>query len=183
MNTIENLNGKDILITEARRVEGGKVQLAFAQKVENPEARPSSIVGLLNASDERFTQSGKPRYAWIAGTSQDIQKMLGIDVSDLTEVGQTKELNVLNPTINGQALNIQITETTEGSEYDLANIETRAKRAGKDGDYIKTEDGRFIFVKATVVTGEPKHVFIKNTMREPLNGTSLESAIGSALES
>ena len=47
----------------------------------------------------------------------------------------------------------------------MANIETRAKRAGKDGDFIYSSDGEHIFVKATVVQGEASHVFLSNTTR------------------
>ena len=180
MKTVENLEGREMLLVAARGVKGGKVQLSFAQKVDNPNARPASIVGLLNASDDRFSLSGKARYAWMSGEPQDIKNTLGLDCFNMAE-GEIKELNILNPQIQGKDLNIQITETTQGSEYDIANVETRAKRAGKDGDYILTKDGNFIFVKTTVVLGEPKHEFISDTVRSSQSPAAAESAIDDAL--
>ena len=169
MKSVENLEGNDLLIVEARKVRGGKVQLAFAQKVENPNARPSSIAGLLNASDERFNAPGKPRYAYMGGTAQDIKASLGIDVSGLQNEGDTMDLSAdpkaFNPEIGGKKLNIQITETTQGNEYELANIEKAAKKAGAEGEHILTQKGEYIFMRATVVAGQPKHVFITDTVR------------------
>ena len=43
-----------------------------------------------------------------------------------------------------------VTETTEPTEYQQTNIETSAKRAGKDGDYI-THQGAYIFSNVSVV--------------------------------
>jgi hypothetical protein len=71
-----------------------------------------------------------------------------------------KSLNVLNPVVSGQRLRVQIVETTDASEWDAANIETRAKRKGKDGDFI-THKGMYIFTQSTVVVGEPQNVFLE----------------------
>jgi hypothetical protein len=180
MKTVENLEGREMLLVAARGVKGGKVQLTFAQKVDNPNARPSSIVGILNASDDRFNLPGKARYAWMSGEPNDIKSSLDIDVFNMAE-GEVRELNIVDPKIQGQDLNIQITESTEGSEYDIANVETRAKRAGKDGDYILTKDGHFIFTKTTVVLGEAKHVFINDTVRASESPSAAASAIDDAL--
>lgn len=180
MKTVENLEGNEMLLVSAKKVNGNKIQLEFAQRVSNPNARPSSIVGLLNKSDDRFSGPlGSPRRAWLAGEASDIQALLGIDCSDLVNVDDMKTLNILNPTIGDEKLHIQITETTEGTEYDVANFSTRAKRAGKDGPFITTAEGEYIYVKATVVKGEPKHVFIADTSRS--SSDSAESAIESAI--
>lgn len=162
--TIETLKKGEILLVSARKIKGTKVELEFAQVVETESARPQSIIGLLNRSDDRFNQV-RPIHAWISAEPKDATEMLGIDFSSLTEEGQSMELNVLNPTIAGQTLNLQITETTKGSEYDVANMETTAKRAGKDGDYILTTNGEFIYRKVTVVTGQPKHFVFGETQR------------------
>jgi hypothetical protein len=185
MKTVENLEGSEILLVSARKVNGGKYQLTFAQKISNPHARPASIVGLLNSSDDRFSSDslGKPRYAWISGEAADIKSSFGIDLSDLENVGDEKELNILNPTVKGSPLNIQITETTEGTEYDVANFATRAKRAGKDGEFILSMKGEFIYVKSTVVPGEAKHIFIKDTTRDSKAADSADDAVKDALDS
>jgi hypothetical protein len=76
-------------------------------------------------------------------------------------------------------LNIQITETTEGSDYDVANFEVRAKRAGKDGDFI-TKNGMYIYVRTTVVAGEAKHTMMADTERTPSTNTTalISDALG-----
>lgn len=177
---IEDLKDGQVLLVGARRINGGKVQLEFAEKIANPNVRPGSIAGLLNASDERFTNTfGSARRAWIAGMPSDILKMLGLDVSDLVEVGAEKAINKLNPTINGKACHIQITETTSGDDYDVANVETRAKRAGKDGDFIYSADGLHIFVKSTVVNATASHVFLTGTTR---NAPASTEAIDNLLD-
>ncbi len=177
---IEDLKTGECVVVSAKKVSGDKVQLMFAERIANPNLRPTSIVGLLNQSDERFNVSAKPRYAWHSGEITDIKTALGIDCSSLTEEGQVMELGHVNPTINGQSLSIQITETTNGSEYDVANFETRAKRAGKDGDFILSENGSYIYVKSDVVLGDAKHVFLSNTRRAD-SAMSLDSAVAEAI--
>ena len=182
MKNVENLEMGECLLVSARKVNGGKVQLAFAQKIKNSAARPASIVGLLNASDDRFTQTGKPRYAWISVEPSDASEKLGLDFSSLKEVGDTMDINKLNPSIDGQPLNIQITETTEGTEWEVANLETAAKRAGTDGEFILTNDGHYIFMHSTVVLGEPQHYFFENTQRASnAVGSVSEGAIDKAI--
>jgi hypothetical protein len=180
MEKLNDLKKGDCLLLSAKRVGGGKIQLMFAEKITNPNLRPNSIVGLLNKSDERFTVEEKPRYAWHSGEVADIKAALGIDCSDLTEEGATKEIGMLNPAINGQPLHIQITESTSGDAYDVANFETRAKRAGKDGDFIVSAEGAYIYVKSDVVQGEAKHVFLKDTQRKSA-GSTTDDAVASQI--
>ena len=92
-------------------------------------------------------------------------------------LSSTGHFLILNPEIAGEPLNIQITETTEGSDYDVKNFETRAKRAGKGGDFITTADGEFIYMKSTVVRGEAQHVFIKDTQRASQGAGAADSAV------
>ena len=179
MKNLKDLNGSDLLIVSAKGVRGGKVQLTFAQKIENPEVRPQGIAGLLNASDERFEGSlGSPRYAFMSAQPADVQKLFGIDVSDLTE-GSSRELGIENPSIQGVKLNIQVTETTNGSDWDNDHIDTRAKRAGKDGDFIMS-NGKHIFINTTVVAAEAQHVFLTGTTRQSIEGSSAAYAIAEA---
>ena len=168
---------KSIVLESARGVRNGKVQLTFSQIV-NVGASNTNVLGLLNASDERFS-SQKPRFAWVTGQKSDIEKQFGISLEGLAE-GDTLEIGQVDPKLSSApevALNIQITETTEGSDYDVANFETRAKRAGKDGDFILSE-GMYIYVNSTVVAGEAAHKVYKETTRK---GTSTASAIADAL--
>jgi hypothetical protein len=167
-----------LTLVSAKGVKGGKVQLTFSQIVETGKT-VTSLTSLLNASDERFNQQ-KPRLSWISAEPTDVQKLFGIDVSGLTE-GAELEINMVDPRIIGddRPLNIRVTETTKGSDYDVANFETRAKRAGKDGDFI-LHNGMYIYVKTDVVPGEPNHVIYSETTRKEANA-SASSAISDAL--
>jgi hypothetical protein len=173
-----NLNPGDVMLVSAKRVEGGKVSLEFAQIVENKN-KPMSLTQLLNESDERFKVQ-KPRRAWHSGEVADIKKNFGIDTSSLT-LGQVLEIGQLNPTINGIKLNLQITETTVGTDYDKANITTRAKRAGKEGEFLY-HNGQHIFTKVEVVLGEPNHTFLEGKPAESNTGSvtiAMDKLLGS----
>ena len=168
---------KKVTLVSAKGIKGGKVQLTFSQIVETGKT-PTGLLGILNASDERFNQS-KPRYSWLSAQPSDVQLQFGIDVSGLAE-GEELEINMVDPKIAGddRSLNLQITETTDGTDYDVANFETRAKRAGKDGDFIMSKDGLYIYVNTSVVLGEAKHTLIAETTRQAVTGSS---AIADAL--
>ena len=167
----------ELTLVSAKMVNGGKAQLAFIQELSLPNAQPKNILAMLNKSDDRFKQTNGKTYAWVSGEVSDIEETFNLELTELVNVGDVQELNISNPTIQGQELNIQLTETTKGSDYDLGNIETTAKRAGKDGDYIVTADGEFIFRKTTVVMGNPSHTVIKETLRH----SAAESAVNDAI--
>ena len=166
-----------IILESAKGVKGNKVQLTFSQVV-NTGKSSNNILGLLNASDDRF--KSKPRYAWLSGEKSDITAQFGIDVNALAE-GEELIINQEDPRLTAAPdtqLNIQIVETTKGTDYDVANFETRAKRAGKDGDFIM-HNGLYIYVRTLVVTGEAKHVILDGTTR--LEASQAADAIASAL--
>lgn len=170
-----------IILESAKGVKGGKVQLTFSQIVKTPSTS-SNVLGILNASDDRFNQQ-KPRYAWLAAQPEDIKKQFGLDLN-LSE-GEELQLDIVNPRLASNpdvALNILIVETTEGSAWDVANFETRAKRAGKDGDFIMHE-GKYIYVNTIVVdrpVSENDHKLFKNTTRVSATGDT-KSMISDAL--
>lgn len=166
-----------LVLESARGVKGGKVQLAFSQVIKTASSS-ANVLGLLNEDDDRFNQQ-KPRYSWLSGTPASIQKQFGIDVSGLGE-GDVLEIGQVDPKLAGfpnETLNIQITETTEGSEWQVANFDRAAKRAGKDGDFIMKDD-MYIYVNSTVVTGEANHTILSDTTRK---APSASSAIDAAL--
>jgi len=166
-----------LVLESARGVKGGKVQLAFSQVIKTATSS-ANVLGLLNEDDDRFNQQ-KPRYSWLSGTPGSIEKQFGIDVSSLGE-GDVLEIGQVDPKLAGfpeETLNIQITETTEGSEWQVANFDRAAKRAGKDGDFIMKDD-MYIYVNSTVVTGEANHTILSDTTRK---APSASSAIDAAL--
>ena len=168
---------KSLVLESAKGVRNGKIQLCFSQIVETGRTN-SSVLGLLNASDERFAQQ-KPRYAWMTAEPADVLVQFGIDVSGLAE-GDVLEIGMVDPRLASNpdvALNLQIVETTEGSEYDVANFETRAKRAGKDGDFILSE-GKYIYVNTTIVAGQPNHKIFTETTRESKATDLISQALG-----
>lgn len=160
--SLETLTPGQTLLLAARKVEGNKTQLEFAEILDQ-EDRPVSALGMFNKSDERFNTGGKARRAWMSVEAQDAEVLLGIDLGGeytTNEMGHVvKPLNILNPEVNGQRLRSQIVETTEASEWQAANIHKAAKRKGKDGEFI-THKGMYIFTQSTVVFGEPNNVFL-----------------------
>lgn len=156
--TVNTITKGETLLVAVKGVRNGKIQLEFAEQIDNPFAKKqNSLVSMLNKSDDRF--SSRARRSWITGEKSDIEELLGFEVGTLAE-GQTKELNVLNPEIGGERLRVQIMETITPDTYQSENIETTAKKAGADGDFILHE-GQHIFSNTQVVTGNPGHVFLE----------------------
>ena len=168
----------ELVLNSARLVNGGKVSLEFTQEITLPNSAPKNILGMLNASDERFKQSAVKTYAWVSAVPADAEAIFGLDLSSLENVGDVLDLGIVEPSIQGKQLNIQVVETTKGNEWEVANIEKSAKRAGKDGDYITTTDDEFIYRRATVVAGEPQHKIITETVRASTADEAIENAIG-----
>lgn len=166
MATFETLTKGNVLLTSAKKVNGGKIQLEFAEHVNNPNlSGNNNIVGLLNASDSRFGAS-KPRRAWVSAEIADavamIDQLEADQVASLANapVGEEMELNISNPSIQGQDLHVQVNETIAGTKWQMENIDRAAKRRGADGD-IMTYNGSPIFSDVTVVAGEAKHTFLQ----------------------
>ena len=162
--SLETLTPGQTLLVHARKVNGGKLQLEFAEKLQQAD-RPVNALAVFNKSDDRFSNGAGARRAWMTVEPSDASEILGIDLSDESKyttdaMGRDiMPLNVLSPKAGDHTLRVQIVETTNASEWDAQNIETRAKRRGKDGDFI-THKGMYIFTQSTVVFGEP-NVFLE----------------------
>jgi hypothetical protein len=163
--SLETLTPGQTLLVHARKVNGGKLQLEFAEKLQQAD-RPVNALAVFNKSDDRFSNGAGARRAWMTVEPSDASEILGIDLSDESKyttdaMGRDiMPLNVLSPKAGDHTLRVQIVETTNASEWDAQNIETRAKRRGKDGDFI-THKGMYIFTQSTVVFGEPNNVFLE----------------------
>ena len=172
-----NLSKEDTVLLSARGVKGGKVELTFAAHINNPTRTGTSnpLVALLNQSDDRFT-SNKPRQGWITGMKSDILAQLGLDVSAINE-GDEIIINKLNPEIGGVTLKLLVVETTKADEYQAANIDTKAKRAGKDGEYI-LHNGMYVFSNTFVVpcAVEPEHTWLKSDVSTTSQGIVAQPA-------
>ena len=168
---LDTLKTGQTLLTKVIKTSTNKVQIELAERVNNPNATTtddgfSNALGMMNSSDSRFTAAGKPRRHWAAAEPFDIETMLGVEGLDLengiytlNEVTGKEEmvLNILNPVAcvdpsTGEEIKkrfrIRIIETTEGSDYDVAN--GRFKTRGKGGDPI-LHNGNYIYNKNQVV--------------------------------
>lgn len=156
--TVDTLKKGDTLLVSVKAVKGGKTQLEFAEHIKNPNAKSSnSLVGLFNKSDEKFS-SNKPRRGWITGEKTDMEEALGIKIPAM-ELGEKKDLNILNPQLGGESIRVQITETTDADNYQKDNIDSQAKTAGPEGDFIFC-GGKHIFSNTSVVQGTATHTFL-----------------------
>jgi len=165
--SLDTLNLKDTLLVSARKINNCKLSLEFAEIIKSGDKAVSALT-LLNASDARF--SGKPRRAWVTAEPVDAARLFDVNFGDdgewiMTERGEMMELNILNPSYNGDRFRLQINETTQGTQYQLDNIESSAKRRGKDGEFI-TNDGNYVFSNTEVVminnNDEVNHTYLES---------------------
>jgi len=161
--SLETLTPGQCLIVQARSVANGKIQLECAEKLESSNS--NNPLSIFNSSDKRFTSNA--RRAWLTAEPQDAEKLLDLPAGTLTQgysendYGHSvKPLNILNPKVGDLNLRVKITETIQPTEYQMMNLETAAKRKGKDGDFI-THKGKYIFSNADVTFGEPVHTFLE----------------------
>ena len=155
------------LLTRFRKIEGGFVQMELAEVKEG--SRGLSAAFVFNQSDNRFSRNSARR-AWQPATPADVESTLGISVGDdqaweMDEMGnEILTVNVLNPvaSFEGQdyPLRVQIVETTEPTDWQRANINTAAKRKGRDGEFI-LHDGEYIFTRSNIVFNEPVDVYLE----------------------
>ena len=117
--SVETLKQGQTLLVSARKVGGDKVHMEFAEVI--PNGKGQNILGILNASDERF--SANARRAWVTAEPADATKTFGINLGidagwEATERGEMLFLNILNPTIDGTRCRIQIVDAETGEIFD-----------------------------------------------------------------
>ena len=150
--SIETLKKGDTLLVSARKINGGKISLEVAEIIEISDRLVSALT-ILNKSDDRF--SSRPRRAWVSAEPVDAAELFNVNFGDDgewydSEKGEMMDLDMLNPTYNGQRFRVQINETIEGTKWQLDNADVAAKRRGKDGDFI-THNGEYIYSNGDVV--------------------------------
>ena len=176
--SLNELQVGETLLTLARKVANGKIQLEFAEKVTAKD-RPMSALTVLNASDSRFSSGA--RRGWATAEVTDAADIFGVNFGDDGEwfVGQTAsgktaeflKLDILNPEFNNLRFRVRVVESTEptesqkkyADEMGVDVVDTQAKRAGKGGDYI-LHKGQHIFMNSYVdllpQDNDPQHVFL-----------------------
>tara|TARA_R110002073_G_scaffold286459_1_gene451139 strand:- start:107 stop:706 length:600 start_codon:yes stop_codon:yes gene_type:complete len=150
--SLDTLKTGETLLISARQINNGKISLEFAEKITAKD-RPVSALTVLNASDDRFSSGA--RRGWATAEPIDASKAFDVNFGDdgewySSDRGEMMDLDILNPTFDGTRFRVQITESTEPTEWQAENVERAAKRAGKDGDYI-THSGDYIFSNSDVV--------------------------------
>ena len=168
---LQTLTAGNSLLVQARQVAGGKIQLEMAEvlNLNNTSGNPLAI---FNKSDDRFSQGGARR-AWLTAEAEDASKLLGVDLTQgwvTDDMGRTVlPLNILNPKVtigdNTHTLRVEVVETTTPTEWQAANIETSAKRAGRDGAYI-THQGKYIFSNTRVCFDKANHILLQSDARQ-----------------
>lgn len=169
--SLQGLQMGQTLLVSARKVAGQKLQLEFAEIISKDGAQAVNPIALFNKGDERFSQGAGARRAWMTVEPKAAQEYLGIDLSDnnpgwtTNELGQDiLPLNILNPVAivegTAHALKVEVVETTAPTEYQLNNIESAAKRRGKDGAYC-THNGMYIFANTRIAFNKANHVFLE----------------------
>lgn len=162
--TIATLVAGQVLLATARRVEGGKVQLEFAEIIVNPK-NSTNVLAELNADDDRFAASKKgARRAYLTASPAMAEAHFGIKIAELPEDGSKKEFNILNPELKGVTLRMQVSEKFEGSAYEMENQQKTAKQYKDNKGVVKyfVKDGKLIFSETTMVANEPKHKIIES---------------------
>lgn len=167
--SLQGLQAGQTLLVSARKVAGNKVQLEFAEIVRT-QSNAVNPLSLFNKSDDRFSQGGARR-AWLTAEPKDASVYLAIDITD-TNTNWTVDamgrevlaLNILNPVANIEGeqipLKVEVIETVTPSEYQAANLDTAAKRRGKDGAFI-THKGMYIFANTRIAFHKATHVFLE----------------------
>jgi hypothetical protein len=150
--SIDTLKKGDTLMVSARKVNGGKISLEFAEVIETSDRLVSALT-ILNKSDDRF--SSRPRRAWVSAEPSDASELFNVNFGDDgewydSEKGEMMDLDVLNPTYNGQRFRVQINETVEGTQWQIDNADVAAKRRGKGGDFI-THNGEYVYSNGDIV--------------------------------
>ena len=167
--SLQGLQAGQTLLLQARKVNGGKIQLEFAEIVKS-QSNAANPLALFNKSDDRFSQGNGARRAWLTAEAKDASVYLDINLMDdadwdVDQMGrEILSLNVINPiaVINGEVfpLKVQVEETVTPTDWQASNIETAAKRRGKDGDFI-THQGMYIFANTRVVFNKATHAFLE----------------------
>lgn len=187
----------DSIIVSARKVafdkadpsKGYKVSVELASFTPNPE-RPASAVSALNDDDDRFAQR-KPQHAfqpmsvkkavelgWIKQEAFDaLEPSAGIDISEQVEGKHFISLNVINPSLDGKRLCVQVIETTEPTRKGL-----RAKINPSSGKVV-THGGKPVYRISQVAFEGAVNAFLPsdNTLSSIENKEATQTVAGMAL--
>lgn len=167
---LKNLPKGQVGIVRARHVNGDKIQIEFAQKLDSPTTNRNAV-SIFNASDARFSQNG-PRRAWVSATAIDAMRIANISITD-----EESHKEILKPmgSFNGNSFSLQITEKLESelNENQKNNLNNYLKRAGKEGSFFHAENGERVAQIIDLVIVEPgksvNHTYISGDYKSTAN--------------
>lgn len=123
----------ELIISSARMVKGGKMELEFVQA---RELRSSTIsaVSILNAADVRFSQNGKKVFrVWMSVEVESAKESLRLDFGEVAKLAETiqpdERIVIMQPVTtmyqgtNAYKINIQVME-----EVDATRIKNKSIR-------------------------------------------------------
>ena len=186
--SLDTLKLDDVLLTHIERTANGGYKAEFVQHISrNNGTEGDDVLAMMNASDPRF-QRGSKTYTWTRATLSDLETLLaipGLDIenSDFVTItsksGKVREvtnLNILNPEFNSKKLSVQITETTEPTEWQKAN--DTGYKVNPATSEVLTKDGMNIYRNTKMVLGEAEHTFIQHDRVE----VKIEEAVTASAE-
>jgi hypothetical protein len=156
-----------------------EIQAIVVHSKVNPTLKGSdSLLTQIYKGDPRFNSSSSHIYGWKTGLASEWAAVLDIPkIADVAEYETQAQfsgkngivLNILNPvTVNGDKLGVEITESTEPTEYQSKNVATRAKQDG-NGNYTITSEGKPIFRNTSIkLLSEVKDTFILHSELQPI---------------
>tara|TARA_R110002012_G_scaffold290829_1_gene485008 strand:+ start:81 stop:674 length:594 start_codon:yes stop_codon:yes gene_type:complete len=185
--SLSTLNVDDVLLTHVEKSANGGFRAEFVQNINRGGDTSDDVLAMMNASDPRF-QRGSKTYTWTRATLSDLETLLaipGLDIenSDFVTItsksGKVREvtnLNILNPEFNSKKLSVQITETTEPTEWQKAN--DTGYKVNPATSEVLTKDGMNIYRNTKMVLGEAEHTFIQHDRVE----VKIEEAVTASAE-
>lgn len=154
------------LITAIKAVNNGKVQLELSENKQT-----NNVLGLLNASDDRFSNSS--RKAWITGEPTDVKANFPALASAIDDVmakgpGTSTKTKIAAILPNGIELRVEVRESFDPlDDYQKANITRSVKQNPSKGTVLLC-DGKPIFSKTFVVGNEPNDARITHNGEMPI---------------
>ena len=150
-----------------------KVQIEFAQIIDNPFAKASGggnkLLQLMNEGDARFDNKPKQQRGWMNCERAMADKLFGIKCLNETDehyVAQwtgegakpRTELFIADVHVNGEPINLEVTETVVPSEIQKKNKSWKTK--GKGGEVVMHK-GLPVYSTKTPMVGTPNHTFLE----------------------
>lgn len=177
LNYANAIKPNEVRCVSARYVANNKVSIEFAEIIRNPTLSISAA-SFANRKDPRFSsQPVKPKRGWLVGDKEELEEMLSIDLTDLTE-DEDLYIGITNPKMQvgpwkGMPFHVQVVEHIDArNEYQMNNTQDAAKSNPEKTRFFLHKDN-YIFVTATVVIGEPNHIWLKSDGQLNLDDTSL----------